>query len=437
MLSYISFQGYRLVEMYECEWMDLIQTDASIRTFVNDQQMPMQQRGSMTHDQVLRGVRDGCLYGMVECDIHVPDDLVERFSEMPPVFKNIDVGKDDIGQHMKSYAEESHALNVPRRTLIGSMKGKQLLIATPLLRWYLDHGLQVTKIYEVVQYTPRSCFTKFGKNVVDARRQGDKDPNHAVIAETMKLIGNSAYDKTITNKEKFREVTTCSEQEAPVLINSSHFRQLDAIGDDLYEMLSAKKTIKMDLPIQIGFFVYAYAKLRMLEFYYDCIDRYLDRSTFQYCCMDTDSAYIALSGPLSTLIKSDMRQEFKERQHQWFPRKDTEEYRMHDKREPGLFKEEWQGEGIIALCSKTYYCYGPDGDKFSCKGLNKRQKIPLSAQRYLDVLHDQVAGAGINRGFRLKGTEMVTYTQKKEALSYLYVKRIVTDDGVSTTPLAI
>ena len=34
----------------------------------------------------------------------------------------------------------------------------------------------------------------------------------------------------------------------------------------------------------------------MLQFYYDFIDRYVDRSLFQYCEMDTDSAYIALAG---------------------------------------------------------------------------------------------------------------------------------------------
>ena len=33
----------------------------------------------------------------------------------------------------------------------------------------------------------------------------------------------------------------------------------------------------------------------MLQFYYDCLDRYLDRVNFQMCEMDTDSAYIAIS----------------------------------------------------------------------------------------------------------------------------------------------
>ena len=67
----------------------------------------------------------------------------------------------------------------------------------------------------------------------------------------------------------------------------------------------------MDLPIQIGFFVYQYAKLRMLEFYYDLIDKFLDRSDFEYCEMDTDSVYIALLGEsVDALIKPQLRAEY-------------------------------------------------------------------------------------------------------------------------------
>jgi len=43
-----------------------------------------------------------------------------------------------------------------------------------------------------------------------------------------------------------------------------------------YEVKSFKETVKLDLPLQIGFFVYGYAKLRMLQFYYDFLDYYLD-----------------------------------------------------------------------------------------------------------------------------------------------------------------
>ena len=108
------------------------------------------------------------------------------------------------------------------------------------------------------------------------------------------------------------------------MINTPFFRQLDPIDEETYEVQSFKKVIKLDLPIQVGFFVYQYAKLRMLQFYFDFIDKYLDRSDFQYCEMDTDSAYIAISGEsIEKLVKPELIADFQKDKKNWFPRTDT------------------------------------------------------------------------------------------------------------------
>ena len=54
-----------------------------------------------------------------------------------------------------------------------------------------------------------------------------------------------------------------------------------------FQVMSKKKTVRHNLPIQIGFFVYSYAKLRMLSFYFDVLIRYIPRSLFSLCEMDT------------------------------------------------------------------------------------------------------------------------------------------------------
>lgn len=79
-------------------------------------------------------------------------------------------------------------MSKPRGSLIGSYFGAKILLATPLIRWYLEHGLEVTHIYQVVEYKPGLCFQPFGEDVSDARRAGDVDPNKAIVADTMKLV---------------------------------------------------------------------------------------------------------------------------------------------------------------------------------------------------------------------------------------------------------
>ena len=94
---------------------------------------------------------------------------------------------------MQTFAEEQHIMLQPSRSLIGSYFGEKILLATPLIKWYLEHGLEVTRIYQVVEYTPVPCFQPFGEAVSDARRAGDVDPYKAIIADTMKLVSMTSF----------------------------------------------------------------------------------------------------------------------------------------------------------------------------------------------------------------------------------------------------
>ena len=174
----------------------------------------------------------------------------------------------------------------------------------------------------------------------------------------------------------------------------------------------------------------------MLQFYFDFMDKYLDRSEFQYCEMDTDSASIAIAGQsVEILVKPELGGEFDADKANWFPLTDTPEHKAYDKRAPGLFKEEWSGEGIIGLSSKTYYCFG-DYDKSSCKGANKQTNF-INKEKNLNVLLTKQSSGGFNKGFRVVNNSMFSYTQERNGFAYFYPKRKVLQDGVSTFPLDI
>lgn len=394
-------------------------------------------RTALSVQDILFRVKSDQMFGVVRCDIRVPEDKKEYFSEMSPIFKNVDIPFEAIGEHMQNFVIEHKLNQKPRRGLIGSMFADNILLTTPLLRWYMNHGLEVTDVYEVTEYVPKSCFVGFADDVSNARRLGDSYPSTDIIAETMKLFGNSGYGRSLTNKEKHLDIRYCDETSVGLAVNDPHFRKLDILGDNYYEISKTKKSIKMDVPIQIGFFVYQYAKLRMLEFYYDCIDKFLDRSDFEYCEMDTDSAYIALSGEsVDVLVKPELRADYEREKFDWFPRDYNAEVRAYDKRTPGLFKTEFEGDGIIEFCSKMYFCFNDTKTKFSCKGVNKYTNA-IDKDTYLSVIRSKVTGAATNRGFRVRGNGVFTYTQVKNAFTYFYGKRKVLDDGVSTTYLDI
>ena len=91
---------------------------------------------------------------------------------------------------------------------------------------------------------------------------------------------------------------------------------------------------------------------------------------------------------------------------------------------------------MICLCPKTYFATGPSGDKQSSKGLSHRTNT-LCFQDYARVLDQQTSGLGQNRSFRTDGQTVLTYFQDRSSLSYLYLKRIVCPDKISTLPTLV
>jgi hypothetical protein len=240
-------------------------------------------------------------------------------------------------------------------------------------------------------------------------------------------------------------------------VNDWRFHDMTEFSSsDIIELETAKKKVKLDIPIHIGFFVLEYAKLIMLRFYYDFLIEYLPFNSFALVQCDTDSFYIALSErTLFQTICPEKRKAFVEAYHQWFaieycdthkreffdaafaglewnPSECCQRVAKYDSREAGKFHAEFTGDGIIALCSKCYYCIG-DKPKLSSKGVSKTHN-QLTHHDYLDVLFRPHISIGTNRGFRIKNDRIFTYTQTKKALNYMYYKRVVSSDHVTTFP---
>ena len=489
-----------VIEIWECQFREYCQQHPEIYNFINSMRPGFFQthKGKITSDAILEGVDSGVLFGMVEVDIEVPQQWppyfqhptmtpYQYFQEMSPLFCSTEIPFEAIGQHMQTHIRQYNLSAKPRRLLVGGMKAQQILLATPLLQWYLNHGMIVTKVYQVVEFQKQRCLRDFVKEVSDARRQGDVDPDTAIIADTNKVIGNSGYCSLIMDKTKHREIKYVQgENETCLKVNDPLFQKLECLDEEeqYYELEMSKRKIKLDLPIQLGYFVLQYAKLRMLEFYYDFMDKYVDRADFEYCEMDTDSAYMAISGShFEDIIKPDMRTQYlqglngfctdmeieADAQHHWFPRTCCNQHAKYDKRTPGLFKLEYQGNEMIGLCSKTYIVrktkvikptntricafrllkkakgFKPTRKplksrlvneyKYSSKGVSKRH-LAAPMTKFRTVLKTRKTQSGLNRGFRVRKNAVFT-TQERRGFSYLYCKRKVLPDGIHTEPLDV
>ena len=192
----------------------------------------------------------------------------------------------------------------------------------------------------------------------------------------------------------------------------------------------------------------------MLELYYNFFTRFCVVNKFEELEMDTDSLYLGLAeNELEDCIRPEMRAEWQRFRSNdcvdnftadavanFFPRTCWVKHKKHDKRKPGLFKEEFRCTEMLCLCSKTYCCYNftSKKPKFSSKGLKKRvleQSGDGPLEKYRRVLNEKVNVTSNNRGFRTNNHSIATYEQVKKGLSYFYPKRIVEIDRNHTQPL--
>ena len=210
---------HNVIEMWECQFRQYCRQNSAIYNFIDGKRPGFfrNHKGNITEDSILEGVLKGDLFGMVEVDIQVPVQWpsyflhptlspYDYFQEMSPLFCTTEIPFDSIGEHIQAHIWEYQLSEQPRILLVGGMKARQILLATPLLEWYLEHVLVVTKIYQLVEFQQQRCFRNFVQEVSDARRQRDIDPDTAIIADTNKVIGNSAYGSLIMDKTKHRAI---------------------------------------------------------------------------------------------------------------------------------------------------------------------------------------------------------------------------------------
>ena len=111
--------GHKLVTMWECQWKEFKKQNriGSHHKYLYS----TESKYRMTQSEIVECVKTGAIFGAVEVDINVPEELKGKFSEMTPIFKNTTVTENDIGEHMCAFLRERNEKFKPTRYLIGSM----------------------------------------------------------------------------------------------------------------------------------------------------------------------------------------------------------------------------------------------------------------------------------------------------------------------------
>ena len=189
--------------------------------------------------------------------------------------------------------------------------------------------------------------------VTENRLNSDQKAELALLTMIFKFLGNSAYAKVIKALE--RQTTkkyTKSESVLRKKLRSVSFNDLVEIGDE-YKIETWKHKVDIYWPFQVGIAVYLFAKLRVLQFHYNCLDKFVGLIQIQFVfCLSCDS--------LEEVVHPELWDKFYTCKTECFS------WNKWNKHEPGLFKSEFKGTCAIALCRKFYFGKNEKGEKVNC-----------------------------------------------------------------------
>ena len=109
---FIQKKGSKFIELWVCEWWKLYKRTITVKQHIRED-FPC--RRLLATKQHVGELKEGKLFGYLQCDVDVTENLSSKFVNFPPILKNTLVGKSDIGDLMENYAEEERLLSQPRK----------------------------------------------------------------------------------------------------------------------------------------------------------------------------------------------------------------------------------------------------------------------------------------------------------------------------------
>ena len=196
---------------------------------------------------------NGCYYH------HCPNNcyIVSKIKNKAWLDKLEKTKEKDIKRRNFLISEGYNVITIQECEFITQIKPKCSKIYDKYLPSYYQKNkgsLSFNKIIKDVEYQPLTSFKSFIDTVTMHRIRGDQNPDKAIIGDTYKLLSNSRYGSVLMDRSKHTHTKYMyNKVKVTQMINSSTFKSLEELNNEIYEVESFKRSIIMDNPIQIGF----------------------------------------------------------------------------------------------------------------------------------------------------------------------------------------
>ena len=141
----------------------------------------------------MQGIKQDEIFGFIRCDVTSPETMIQKHLKngflFPPVITK-QLIEDDMLSPFMQQVNESKTWQTKDTSPVQTYHGTNVFLFTPLVKLYMEMGLNITNVTEFVQYQPGKCFLPFADRVVKLRSEATRDGDDAKQL-TAKLFGNS------------------------------------------------------------------------------------------------------------------------------------------------------------------------------------------------------------------------------------------------------
>ena len=370
-----------------------------------------------------------------EVILECPDDLINKFINFPPVFRNFEISndKDVIGQYMYEYAENNNIKSIKQTstklTMTLDTMGKYKSFGCYYLWWLLDHGLVIKDIKSLSMYDCHDNFKPFVTEFMNQRiaiLSGQQAGNEKFY----KICMNGSYGYDGLNAENHCKIKVCDDKQTRRAILSDSYMGGYPIGNQNYLIESQPKTYGCRTCLQESFFTLDNAKFWYLNFIYDFLFKCLDCEKLHFTSGDTDSVYFAVAGDMNRHGEQGFEAIIKDKCYydkhvfNYMPNPDIGTT-ADEKKILGACVEKY-GDNQIALCPKCYTIWNDNNETKSLKlkGVSKKTN-DIKFADYKNVIDNGTTVVGKNINLLMRKNQMTRVTVNKNALTGFHNKMIV------------
>lgn len=360
---------------------------------------------------------------MFEVDLHIPDELHDKFNNYVPCPENISIKKDYLSEWQQHNYTESKITKLCTTFL----DKNSYVVNYRYLQLCLSLGVELKRVHRVLQFN--QC--RFLKDYIELNTDLRKKASNDFEKDFFKLMNNSVFGKTmenVRNRINFKLIST--EEQAWRVKNLNRFTIFD---ENLVGVHIQKQKVTLNKPVYLGQTILDDSKYLMYDFHYNFMLNKIPREDVDLLFTDTDSlCYNIRKHDIFEIMKTN--KDYFDLSN--YP-KNSELYDPKNNKVIGKFKNESVVPitEFVGLRAKLY-AYSVDNDDhkhLKCKGVKKNvvQK-DLNIDKYRNVLFNRVTENIKQNGIRSYSHQIYTEETSKTALSYCDDKVHICDDNIHT-----